>query len=462
MLGIFLSQSASVDVPKWPKKYHVKGTWSIPYAQIREPFYAVTDEVKKRQADIVYNGIATNALFVGESTYKIQASPDGYTCSYTEWKDLKKKPEIVHYLPDLADWTYMDKKVILGRLCDFWRKDGEINDYYEEFYTDNITHFPVRYYQKGPSIRNSHPAVYILDFEEYGPTIDESVFIMPSNCKNSNSTGPTIKSGPREKLQATVQGMCELFDPPQIDLPVEFSYRNFTNSYIYNNVKESWTKPRDQGNCGSCWAVSAAAAISAQLGLRYKGFIKVSTQQILDCTWDEKYNQGCVDGEGFAAYHHLAEKGIPLASEEEYPYIGVSGFCQTKVMKPVGIVTGCKQIIPNNPEAIKRALYAYGPLQVYMIAGLDSWTNYKGGVFNDPTCKLPDHKLDHGVLLTGFKTIDGVPCFEFMNSWSDVWGDNGFGYVPINGADCGITEVVLLPSVKYYKDLPERDPEVFL
>jgi hypothetical protein len=59
-----------------------------------------------------------------------------------------------------------------------------------------------------------------------------------------------------------------------------------------------------------------------------------------------------------------------------------------------------------------------------------------------------DDKLDHGVLLTGWKIgPDGKSYLEIENSWSELWGDNGFGYID-EAADCGIEGMVLLPNVK--------------
>lgn len=36
----------------------------------------------------------------------------------------------------------------------------------------------------------------------------------------------------------------------------------------------------------------------------------------------------------------------------------------------------------------------------------------------------------HGVYCTGWKIINGVEHLEFINSWGEEWGENGYGYMP--------------------------------
>jgi hypothetical protein len=43
----------------------------------------------------------------------------------------------------------------------------------------------------------------------------------------------------------------------------------------------------------------------------------------------------------------------------------------------------------------------------------------------------------HSIFFTGWKIIDGIEYLEFVNSWSDGWGDNGFGYMPKEYVDAG-------------------------
>ena len=66
----------------------------------------------------------------------------------------------------------------------------------------------------------------------------------------------------------------------------------------------------------------------------------------------------------------------------------------------------------------------------------------------------------HAVLAIGFKMIDGRKHLIFLNSWSNLWGDNGFGYLSQNYFDSGKVfngyTVVDLPN-QYLKQISMKD-----
>jgi C1A family cysteine protease len=82
------------------------------------------------------------------------------------------------------------------------------------------------------------------------------------------------------------------------------------------------------------------------------------------------------------------------------------------------------------------------------LASLDSFVNWQPDdtkPYYDPRCNS-DAILDHVVLVTGWRTYaSGVWGWEIENSWSDLWGDHGYGYIRGgldehgNRTDCGIT-----------------------
>jgi len=323
------------------------------------------------------------------------------------------------------------------------------------FYVEKESGLPLRYLQDGISIRHSHPTIYIFDITEYSPFANASNFLYPlSGCRNVNPDGPSIKA--RKMLGASVskgadyEYQCEEFVPEAIDIS------NIAN-FSWRDVPGVVPLVRDQSNCGSCWAHSATEAISAQLSLQRKGNVTASAQQMIDCVFVANTSNACMGGEGFDGYGFYAKHNITITSEEEYPYLGVSGYCQKDIRNPLGKVTGCKKITMDDQKLnVLRALYKYGPLMIY-IKSTDVFYPYTGGVISDSVgCKdVTEHdQTNHGVLLTGWKHMKDasgkeVLAYEFMNSWSPRWGDEGFGYIS-SEFDCGVPVYPLLPIVESY------------
>jgi hypothetical protein len=187
---------------------------------------------------------------------------------------------------------------------------------------------------------------------------------------------------------------------------------------------------------------------------------------MVDCTWETDFsrknssNLGCNGGDSWLGYYLLSKRNITLASEETYPYLGSSGYCPDKLVSDLGVrirneAEPCWQFKPiagdKTHKLIKQALYIYGPLVVYIRAGVGAFVRLgKDGLYSNPehcdTTKWSESLIDHGVLLTGWKSdpTTGKNYMEIMNSWSTLWGAEGFGYID-EEYDCGLDYMVLLP-----------------
>lgn len=82
-------------------------------------------------------------------------------------------------------------------------------------------------------------------------------------------------------------------------LPNENSKANPTYLPIDNTYEEvDWRKVgavnpvQNQGQCGSCWAFSSAAAMESEHYINSGELLKLSEQQFNDCAWAEG-NHGC-------------------------------------------------------------------------------------------------------------------------------------------------------------------------
>ncbi|KAH0787335.1 Clan CA, family C1, cathepsin L-like cysteine peptidase [Histomonas meleagridis] len=447
-------------IPQWPPKYRIRGTWSIPYQKIREPveIHVDTFNTPARQSEIKYGGAQRIVHILGNRSYTIQETPfDKVSCLFSEIQD-PASDEMHQYLPDPKDegWVYEGVHVLLGKKCHTWKKSNieNVANWYYMFYLDVDSNLPVRFFQHGLSIRHSHPTDYIFDVEDFGPITDESAFLLPTTCHNIESGGPShhnprkfardISLPPRSN---SLSPYCTLLPKLSGTVPSEFSWRN---------VPGVVDLPRDQATCGSCWAQAAANAISSQLALRGLSNHTISVAQINDCTWGHN-NYGCEGGNTDEAYAFLSANKTILVPEDEYPYLGIVGKCQ-KVTKDsyntkIGYVKGCYQVPQFDDEQLKLAVYQKGPLSVYILASLPTFTAYQGGdkPYFDEKCTA-QAETDHVVLLTGWKKFGDDWAWEIQNSWSDFWGDNGYGYIQHGDYDCGLTQSAFLPIVELYDE----------
>ena len=72
------------------------------------------------------------------------------------------------------------------------------------------------------------------------------------------------------------------------------------------------------------------------------------------------------------------------------------------------------------------AALAQQPVSVAIEADQSSFQLYKSGVFTG-SCGT---NLDHGVLLVGYGTMNGLDYYTMKNSWSaEGWGDQGYMYM---------------------------------
>jgi len=99
------------------------------------------------------------------------------------------------------------------------------------------------------------------------------------------------------------------------DLPEEFSWRDVKGVNYDSPV-------RNQGSCGSCYAVAAISMFESRLSIKSKGSIKnrFSAQEVVSCS---RTNQGCDGGYPLLVEKHGEQFGF--VPEECFPYEGSNG-----------------------------------------------------------------------------------------------------------------------------------------
>merc|ERR1719253_2226996 len=180
---------------------------------------------------------------------------------------------------------------------------------------------------------------------------------------------------------------------------------------------------RQQGNCGSCWAISAVEAVEARL----PGKTRLAAQALVDCVPNPQHcggKGGCDGATGELAYSFIRDHGIPL--ESNYAYTAETGSCP---MNPLSgsfpaekrvRVSGWTALPSNKAQPLMEALYNQGPVVVAVDA--NQWFDYDAGVFDG--CQK-DATLGHAVLAKGYGGEGNTKYWRIQNSWGANWGEQG-------------------------------------
>jgi C1A family cysteine protease len=230
---------------------------------------------------------------------------------------------------------------------------------------------------------------------------------------------------------------CSQYSYQQIKVPSSIDWRELG----------AVTPVKDQGQCGSCWSFSATGAMEGAWSISTGNLVSLSEEQLVDCS--KRYgNLGCNGGLMDNAFQYAIDNGMCV--EADYPYTasaGSSGSCQSSC-DPEVTVKDCADVPANNQLALKEAV-SFGPVSIAIEADTRIFQSYSSGVITSSSCGT---ELDHGVLIVGYGTENGIDYWLVKNSWSSSWGDEG--YVKIERSDstndigiCGIAAQPSFPIV---------------
>jgi hypothetical protein len=196
--------------------------------------------------------------------------------------------------------------------------------------------------------------------------------------------------------------------------PASLDWRSNNGNFV--------TPIRDQGSCGSCWAFAATAAAEAAtlIANNTPGVNLNLSEQVLVSCGDAG---GCNGGYPNEAASFIRDTGLPV--ESCYPYVAQDGTCSTACQNWQNSTTRIQSwnwvsTTSVTVEALKNALYTYGPLSTTMDVYSD-FDYYQSGVYTHTTGTL---RGGHAVLLVGYS--DAGQYFIVKNSWGTGWGDAGY------------------------------------
>jgi C1A family cysteine protease len=197
-----------------------------------------------------------------------------------------------------------------------------------------------------------------------------------------------------------------------------FDYRQFG---VISNV-------RDQKTCGSCAIFAAVAAFEASWAiLNNAEQLDVSEQHLLNCAGAATCNGGWHE----KVFEYLTKPGG--TSEGNQPYIAQSSGCQQSGA-PTYTAVNWSYVNPDastpSTAVIKRALCDRGPIVVAMLA-TPAFQKYlkepPGDIFDEGAEGFGATDVNHDVLIVGWD--DNKGAWLIKNSWTEGWGDKGFGWV---------------------------------
>jgi len=209
---------------------------------------------------------------------------------------------------------------------------------------------------------------------------------------------------------------------------------------------------RDQGQCGSCWAVSAAESLSDRfcVGTNSTTIVALSSEELVAC---DTTDYGCEGGYLQNAWAFMASNGLP--TEKCFGYSSGDGSvppCPStctdgSAMKMYYANSATIQTL-SDVTSIETALMTNGPVQASFSVYTDFF-NYKSGVYVwDGVSGLAG---GHAIKMIGWgQTSAGVQYWIVYNSWGTSWGMNGIFWIKKSVNECDIESnvVVGLPKTK--------------
>ncbi|XP_037043347.1 uncharacterized peptidase C1-like protein F26E4.3 isoform X2 [Bradysia coprophila] len=245
-----------------------------------------------------------------------------------------------------------------------------------------------------------------------------------------------------------VKGMSKLTNKAE-RLPEEFN--------SFDNWSGMMSDIKDQGWCGSSWAVSTASVASDRFAIHSKGkeTVTLSPQHLLSCV---RRQQGCKGGHLDWAWNYFRKIGV--VDDDCFPYIAASNKCKVRRTDTLASA-GCRlptkvrrnhlyRVGPayslNNETDIMIEIMESGPVQATMRVYRDFFA-YKEGIYTHSAASRSDQGGFHSVRLVGWGVErNGYETTKYWiatNSWGTWWGEDGFFRIRRGTNECEIENYVL-------------------
>ncbi len=198
------------------------------------------------------------------------------------------------------------------------------------------------------------------------------------------------------------------------DLPAYFNWKDLGGV----------TEAKDQNPLGSCWAFSGVGALESSILIHGGVELDLSEQQVLSCQPEVSQME--------IVWEHYRDHGA--VDEECMPYLGVNH--STCLEDECELVAATKNWIdiPAEEQALKTALFEYGPVTTGF-AGEDELFYYEDGCYETEG----EANLNHAMVIVGWddNACDGDGAWLVKNSYGTDWGIDGFIWIKYGIAGIG-------------------------
>jgi cathepsin L len=208
------------------------------------------------------------------------------------------------------------------------------------------------------------------------------------------------------------------------------------------------TPVKDQGQCGSCWAFSATAAMEGAYFQSSDTLLSLSEQLCVDCVLGGA--DTCdIGGEPHDCYLQvISEMGDE--TEADYPYTATSGN-QCDFQSSLAVATNFSSYVnvTSGDESALQVASSQHVISVGIDASQFSFQFYSSGVYNEPQCMNGWDQLDHGVTVVGYghDASSNLDYWIVKNSWGGDWGQEGYIWMARNlNNQCGIATDATYPT----------------
>jgi C1A family cysteine protease len=229
------------------------------------------------------------------------------------------------------------------------------------------------------------------------------------------------------------------FKSDELDLP-KIIYSNFDFTGLKIPEQFDWrdkikmTSVKNQGNCGSCYAFTAVAAIESFIYRKTGKTVELSVQEVIDCAKNHQaYGiNGCNGGPTITGIKYFIDHGLSYAID--YPLTGTEGPCRKNETLERYQANFTKLITsyfvfdfdePSENLLVKQ-LFLYGPTVVSIDHLHESFMRYSSGIYYEPKCTKDYKRTSHSVLLVGYGSENGNDYWIAKNSMGKSWGENGY------------------------------------
>lgn len=188
-------------------------------------------------------------------------------------------------------------------------------------------------------------------------------------------------------------------------------------AYQINWVSQGMVTPAtSQGRCATCHAFSCIADVEGAWASSGHPLIKLSEQEIIDCSSGDAYGMNWIQKKGGVA----SNADAPLANHSDPNLTGCRFVTNCSAVETeVSAYINGTTCLTNHNESNILALLQYGPLSVSISAA--PFSRYHGGVIN-----CSGDGIDHAVTLVayGVDPTTSETYWTVKNSWGPEWGES--------------------------------------